>query len=62
MAQSGTDAYGPYLDTGTTTVPTVRANVEIEFHTNVEVDTGSKNAPTVTATTHVPHRDKNSPR
>ena len=62
MAQSGTDAYGSYTDTGTTTVPTPRANVEIEFHTSLETDSGSKNTVTQTIASHVPHRYKNGPR
>lgn len=63
MAQSGVDIYGSYLDTGTSTVPTVRANVEIEVHNANEVDSGSKLLPTTTlVASHGPHRDSKSPR
>jgi hypothetical protein len=62
MAQSGTDAYGAYTDTGTGTVPAVRANTEIEFHTSLESDTGSKVLPLNQPNQHIPHRSLNSPR
>lgn len=62
MAQSGTDLYGAYVDTGTTTVPTVRANTEVEVHAPGEIDSGSKNTVAQTVTSHGPHRSPNSPR
>ncbi len=63
MAQSGVDAYGFYLDTGTTTIPTVRANVEAEVHSASEVDSGSKLSPATTlVTSHGPHREAKGPR
>ena len=62
MAQSGVDAYGPYLDTGTNTVPTVRVNTELELHTALEIDTGSKVVPVNQPNQHIKHRDGGSPR
>ena len=62
MAQSGVDSLGPYLDTGTSTAPTVRVNTEIEVHTALEIDTGSKNSIAVSQSSHKPHRDPTSPR
>lgn len=42
MSQTGTDSLGTYTDTGTTTVPTVRQTSQREFHTTLEIDSGSK--------------------
>lgn len=62
MAISGTDAYGPYIDTGVSTAPTVRPNVEVETHAVNEVDTGSKLSVTQIVASHSGHRPPNSPR
>lgn len=62
MAITGTDIYGPYIDTGVGSAPTQRANVEVEVHLASEIDSGSKLAPTTLPTTHIPHRAVNSPR
>lgn len=62
MAISGTDSYGPYVDTGVGVAPVLRPSVEVEVHFATEIDTGSKIAVTSVATTHQPHRSATSPR
>ena len=62
MAISYTDAYGAVLDTGVGVQPTARLNTEIEAHTALEIDTGSKNSVVVTVASHIPHRAATSPR
>ena len=62
MAISYTDSYGSVVDTGVGVQPTARANTEIETHTALEIDTGSKNSIAVSQSNHKPHRDPNSPR
>ena len=62
MAITGTDAYGPYTDTGVGTAPTVRTSVETEVHNTNETDSGSKLTLPVLILSHIPHREKNGPR
>ena len=63
MAITYNDAFGPVLDTGSGTQPTVRANVEVEVHASAEIDSGSTPAPATTLpASHGPHREKNNPR
>jgi hypothetical protein len=62
MPISGVDIYGTFLDTGTNTQSSVRANTEVEVHLSTEVDTGSKNTVVATIASHGPHRATNSPR
>ena len=62
MTISYTDAWGPVTDTAVAVQPTARPNVEQEFHTAFETDTGSKLTVAQTVASHVPHRTSGSPR
>jgi hypothetical protein len=60
MAISYTDALGNIVDTGCGTQPTARANTEVETHTALEIDTGSKLTPVSTlVSSHTPKRPIN---
>lgn len=62
MAITYTDAFGPVVDTGVASQPTQRTNTEIETHTVMEVETGSKLNVQQIQNTHIPHRPANHPR
>jgi hypothetical protein len=63
MTVNGTDAYGPYVDTGVATTPTPRPNVEEEQHLPAEIDTGTAGLSVAQLQArHVKHRATGSPR
>ncbi len=60
---SGTDAMGPWVDTGRNVLSTVRPSTNAEVvHSAIEIDTGSKIAVTILHTVHVAQRPAGTPR